>query len=126
MLDLRWIWGILVCGCGFGCSRGGCWGAWRIGFVRRQADVRLRSWFLAQTARTASARDKWGFLVGRAFVKQWHGGARLILVQCLHRVHQAWCLPDLNACVVSTICIVAAWFGVMWRLDLFCRFHSII
>ena len=88
--------------------------------------VRLRPWFLARTAGTASARAKWGLPAGRAFGKQWHGGARLILVQCLHRVHQAWCLPDLNACVVSTICIAAAWFGVMWRLDLFCRFHSII
>jgi len=66
---MRWIWGILVCGCGFGCSRGGCWGAWRIGFVRRQADVRLRLWFLARTAITVSARAQWGLPMGRVFGK---------------------------------------------------------
>ena len=37
LLDLHWIWGILGCACRFGCNRAGCWGAWRIGSVRRQS-----------------------------------------------------------------------------------------
>ena len=54
--------------------------------------VRLRPWFLARMASTASAWAKWGLPSGRAFSKQWHGGAGLILGQCLQRVHQSWCL----------------------------------
>ena len=49
--------------------------------------VHLRPWFLARTAGTASARAKWGLPAGRAFGKQWHGGTRLILIQCLQQVH---------------------------------------
>jgi len=55
--------------------------------------VHLRPWFLARTVGTASVWAKWGLPSRRTFGKQWHGGAGLILVQCLQRVHQAWCLP---------------------------------